>query len=179
MTAGWVAAATRGRSLLKRTVGPEGARSLAEADSWPAARAQLATTIYGTELEANSDRRSARRAAAITTVWQLRVLAGWLPPASGGLARLFVAPMEIGNIEHHVATIVGREPTTPLPLGSLGVAWPAVARATSLEQVRHVLSRSPWGDPGSNDPAVLGFGLRVSWARRLARQVPTTIECAM
>ncbi len=108
MTAGWVAASTRGRTLLTRTIGTDVARSIATADSWPTARDHLHNTVYGTELTATADRRTARRCAATATAWQLRVLAGWLPPASSGLVRAFAAPMEIANIEAHVAQLADR-----------------------------------------------------------------------
>jgi hypothetical protein len=41
-----------------------------------------------------------------------------------------------------------------------------------------VLTHSPWGDPGGTDPHTIAVGLRVAWARRLARQVPQATEWA-
>ena len=186
MTAGWVAASTRGRSLLHRTIGADTARTLATADSWHEARAQLATSMYGASLPADADRRTARAVSSEATVWQLRVLAGWLPPASSGLARTFAAPVEIADIDRHLARLdrVGN-PTVrsggvdvpqPVPLGSLATAWPRVARATGLDQVRSALARSPWGDPGGTDRAAIGVALRVAWGRRLVRQAPVTTD---
>ena len=179
MTVGWVAASTRGRALTRRTVGPAGAQSLATADSWTDARARLATTSYGSELSPNADRTTARRVAAAATVWQLRVLAGWLPPTSRSLARTFAAPMEIANIDAHLARLGGAEPAEPIPLGSLGVAWPRTATTSSIEQARNVLARSPWGDPGGINRAEIVLGLRVAWARRLVRQAPIATEWAL
>jgi hypothetical protein len=114
------------------------------------------------------------------------VLAGWLPPASSGLARTFAAPVEIADIDRHLARLgrvdtppvgsVGTEAPQSVPLGSLATAWPRVARATTLEHVRSTLARSPWGDPGGTDRATIGVALRVAWGRRLVRQAPVTTD---
>jgi hypothetical protein len=169
VSAGWVAATVRGRDLLHRVVGPTSARAMAAALSWPDARDTLGGTFYGAQLPADADRTTARRAAAAATTWQFRVLAGWLPPAATGLARLAAAPMEIANIEHHLAHFDGLEPPAPLPLGSLAVAWPRVVAATSGQEVRAALQRSVWGDPGGDDRIAIALGLRVAWARRVMR----------
>ena len=183
MTAGWVAASTRARSLLHRTIGAEAARALTTAGSWTDARAQLVTSMYGTSLPAEADRRTARAASSRATVWQLRVLAGWLPPAASSLARTFAAPLEIAEIDRHLRRLdrvgVGSATTEPppyVPLGSLATAWPRVARATTLDQVRSALARSTWGDPGVNGRAAIGVALRVAWGRRLVRQTPITTD---
>jgi hypothetical protein len=185
MTAGWVAASTRGRSLLRRTIGPEGVRAIATAATWADGRSMLSSTAYGTELPPTADRRAARSAATASTIWQLRVLAGWLPPSSSGLARTFAAPMELGNIEQHLILLERSgdeldrseaERRRPTSLGSLGTAWPRVGRARSIPQVRDILARSAWGDPGGSDRAAIILGLRVRWGRRLVRQAPITSE---
>ena len=174
MTAGWVASTTRGRALLGRLVGADGARRLAVSTSWPEARSQFATTLYGTDMAPDADRVTARTAAATATSWQLRVLAGWCPPGSTGLVRVFGAPFELTNIMQHVDHIDDHDTHREgsIPLGSLAVAWPHVASTTTPDQVRTVLSHSPWGDPGGADAQTMRCGLRVSWCRRLVRQVP-------
>lgn len=178
MTAGWVAATTRGRSLLGRTIGTSGAIQLANQPTWSGANEQLRATVYGANLAGGDDRATARRAARLSTAWQLRVLAGWFPPASGSLARMAAAPFEISNIEHHVAHLCGSTASDPIPLGSLGVVWPRLARTTSIEQVRTVLAHSVWGDPGGDQPSAITLGLRVGWARRVVSGVPSAITWA-
>ncbi len=179
MTAGWAAASVRGSALVRRLVGPSGAREVAGSATWGDARAQLATTFYGRESPADVDRDTARTMAATAAMWQLRVLAGWLPVGASGLARLFAAPIEIANIEAHLENLDGAGPSRdPVPLGSLGVAWRRVAATTSPEQVRTVLTHSPWGDPGGAGPVEVAVGLRVAWARRLMRSVPETVPWA-
>lgn len=172
MSAGWVAATTRGRALARRLVGPDGASELATSGSWPDARRALAATFYGTDLRADADRPAAGRHAVEATIWQLRVLAGWLPPGQNVLARLFAGPMEIANIERHLALLEGRHLNPPIRLGSLAVAWPRVASARSSEQVRGALATSVWGDPAGTDRTTIALNLRLAWARRLASRVP-------
>jgi len=167
VTAGWAASVTRGRSLLDRTVGLDGARFIAAAPSWAEARSALAATPYGRDLAADAGRAEARRVAAASTVWHFRVLAGWLPPGGAGLARLAVAPVEISNIEGHLARLSGSDGEQAVPLGSLAVAWPRVSAAANEADVRSVLSRSAWGDPGGTDAVSIAAGLRIAWARRV------------
>jgi len=178
VTAGWVAASTRGRALNRRLLGSEGARQMAGSASWPEARAHLQASFYGTDLPAGADRATARTATATATVWQLRVLAGWLPVGGSGLARLFAAPIEIANIERHLVTLQGGPAAHPVPLGALAVAWPRVAETRSPEHLVDVLTHSAWGDPGGFGFETLAVGLRVAWARRLIGQVPVAAEWA-
>lgn len=173
MTAGWVAASTRGQAMMRRLVGVDRARTLARVD-WPDARQALTSTIYGKHLATEAGRDDARQAAMEATSWQLRVLSGWLPPGRSGLARVFAAPIEIANVERHLASLWGiHNQRAPISLGSLATAWPRVARATSPEMLRAALAASVWGDPGGVDRATISLGLRLGWARRLAVQSPT------
>jgi hypothetical protein len=86
--------------------------------------------------------------------------------------------MEIANIEHHLGHLDGAQRSAWLPLGSLGVAWPRVALATSSQQVRDLLTRSAWGDPGGSDRVSIALGLRVAWARRVIRALPRARDWA-
>ena len=179
MTAGWVAPVVRGRALVRQQLGVEGARSLASATSWPVGRKLLANTYYGTELTPDADRTEARWAATEAAMWQLRVLAGWAPPASSRLARLFAGPVEIGNIAGHLAALQDDRPSRPVALGSLGTVWPAIANASSGDQVRSRLTRSSWGDPGGGEMTTVVFGLQVSWLHRLLGAVRPANEIAL
>ncbi len=178
MTAGWVAPVTRGRAILGRLVGADGARTLAEMSSWDEARAELGRTMYATGLPPDAGRQAAVRSAHASAIWQLRVLAGWMPPEHTVLPRLFAAPFEMRNIEQHLRSLRDHTPTDPLPLGSLAVAWPAVSRTKTVEEARHVLARTVWGDPGSTDPPELALALRVGLARRAVARLPVAKEWA-
>jgi hypothetical protein len=165
--------------LLRRALGPEEARAIAATSSWTEGRNRLAGSIYGVNLPVDADRETARRVAMVVTIWQLRVLSGWLPPGGGGLVRLAAAPIEIANIENHLARIQGGARSEPVPMGALGVAWPRLAGSVSPEQVRRNLSRSGWGDPGGADRFSVALGLRVAWVRRVVRAQPAAREWAL
>jgi len=172
MTVGWVAATARGRSLLSGLIGDDGAHRLGSSRTWPDARARLSTTFYGADLPATADRSTARETARRSVMWQLRVLASWLPPANGRLAHLAAAPFEISNFERHVSRLAGRPAPEPIPLGSLGVAWPRLSTTSSADQLRRELARSVWRDPGGTTPSAFTLGLRIAWARRVTGSIP-------
>jgi hypothetical protein len=178
VTAGWVAATMRGQALLRGAAGIAGARAIASTASWDPARELLARTIAGRSLAADADRAGARDATVSATVWQLRVLAGWLPPTSTGLVRLAAGPIEIGNVERHIEMLDGGPRRTTVALGSLATAWPRVAASTSTDAVREALRRSVWGDPGGTDRVTVGVGLRVAWLRRVQRVAPAAASWA-
>ena len=169
MSAGWVAATVRSRALLRRAPGPIVAGELIDAASWSDARAAIAETAYGAELPAGADPDVARRVVAAAAVWQLRVLAGWLPPGGAGLVRVAVAPFEIANIGRHLAHLEGAAPIEPIELGTLGTAWPNIASCSSAAEVRSLLRRSAWGDPGGSTRPEIELGLRAAWAHRVRR----------
>jgi hypothetical protein len=170
VSVGWVAGSARARLLLGRRVGRAGALRLA-ALPLQEALAELAATSYGRQ-ELGADFRSAQRAVAATTLLELRVLAGWLPPGAVGLMRSLAAWFELANIEDRLAYLLGAEAGHPFDLGSLVTAWPALAAAQSPGELRAALAGSAWGDPRSEDPHDLHLTLRVSWARRVAAEVP-------
>ncbi len=180
MTAGWVAATIRGRALLRSSMGVPTARRISSAATWEEARRDLGSTVFGSGvfgrgLGGEEDRASARANAGASTVWQLRVLAGWVPPTDTALVRVAAGPIEIGNIEQHLARCAGGAQVAPaVSMGSLGIAWPRAGHADSAVAVRQVLRRSAWGDPGGDAPAEVALGLRVAWLRRVLRADPAT-----
>jgi hypothetical protein len=79
MSVGWVAGALRGGALARRRLG-DGVAELAAKTSLDEALAFLSASSYGHRLKGDLDIISAQRAIGDTSVWHLRVLAGWLPP---------------------------------------------------------------------------------------------------
>ena len=73
MSAGWTAAGVRGRALLRRRLGADGAHEIAGATSWPAALAVLERTPYGRDVRSDMDLGAAQHAVSATTLWHLRV----------------------------------------------------------------------------------------------------------
>lgn len=175
MSAAWVAVCIRGRRLVRRTQNPGLARGLVDAESWGDALQLLRQSSYGEQIGGADDRRAARRAVLDATVWRLRVLAGWMPAGQSSLARLAAAPIEIGNIEQRLAEFDGAPHATPIPLGALSLVTHHLPTVASADELRHLLTRTAWGDPGGHDAATIAFGLRVAWARR-ARNGPTIVR---
>ena len=174
MSAGWVAATVRARALARRRLGSEGARRLAARPSLALALEELAGSAYTRKSELGPELESARHAVTATAIWHLRVLAGWLPPGGAGVLRALAGWYEAANIEHRLASfrLAGAGEPAPYALGSLTTSWGRLSGAVSAADLRRALAASPWGDPGSEDPDEAGLALRLSWARRLAADVP-------
>lgn len=83
MAAGWVAGAVWSRAMAGRRLGSAAARQVAACPSLAAALDALTSSPYRRELVANASLADAQDALAATVVWNMRVLAGWLP-ADGG-----------------------------------------------------------------------------------------------
>ncbi len=179
MTTGWVAAALRGKSLTTQLLGQHGQRELASAPSWPRAVEILATTVYGRELAPNADRAATQLAAANATAWQLRVLAGWVPPAGRSIVRAAAAPLEIFNVEQHLRQLSGGDERAPILLGSLASAWPRIEHCATPEAVRETLAVSVWSDPGGSASSDIALGMRTAWVRRAVRHVPSARPWAL
>ncbi len=172
MSAGWIAAGVRARLLLRRRLGRERARAVADSSSLGDALALLAATGYAVELEPAHSLEEAQRAVARSVLFHLRLLAGWLPPGGAGLARALAAWFELVNIEERLAFLDGAELRQPFDLGALATAWPAAAQAQTPAELRSAIAASAWGDPGDEAAETVHFGLRLSWARRVLGAAP-------
>jgi hypothetical protein len=171
MSAAWVAGTVRARSLVRRRLGSDGARALLAAGSVPAAVELLVHSPYGHAVRPGDDADTAARGVAATLLWNLRVLAGWLPAAGSELLRVLVGFFEIVNIEEHLRAVTGRPAAPPYVLGSLATAWPRLAQAGSPDELRAALTASPWRDPGGSTPRDIQIGLRLAWAERVRARV--------
>lgn len=177
MRSDWVAASVRARSMAQRRAGAGTCRSIAAAPGLQAALDQLADTVYGKELATARTLAEAHRATRRTLLWQLRVLAGWLPAAGTRLLRAAAAAFEVDNILELDRQLrrTGTEPATahdPGPaafeLGGLATAWPRLRTAATAEELQAALASSPWGDPGPESQR--SDVLTVLWLRRLTAE---------
>jgi len=174
---GWVAGVARARLLLSRAIGAEHARTIASSRSLDEGIAALAGSAYGERVRPGGDLLAAERGLAETTLWHLRILAGWLPAAGAGLLRVLAGWFELANVDARLAALAsdGREPP-PFVLGALATAWPAVEEARTPEGIVAAVVGSAWGDPGGRSPAELALGLRVLWARRVWQLAPEAAD---
>ncbi len=178
LTPSWVAGSVRARHMLARRLGSEQAWAAAHAPSFADALAVLVASAYGRYVRPDMDIAAAQRAIAETTLWHLRVIAGWIPPRALQPMQALAAWFELANVDDRLTYLGGGEPPDPLVLGGLGTAWSRLGSAQSVAELRSALAGSPWGDPGTDDPAAIRLWLRLSWARRVMASVEEAGEWA-
>ncbi len=168
MTAGWVAATVRAKAMARRRVGAGLARRIADSPNLDAGLTLLEGTAYTDVAVPGTALPDAEHRIRAELLWELRVLAGWMPSGGTPLARALAARFEMANIEAHRDRLAGREEPPAFALGALAVSWPRLAATTSLDELRHELSASPWGDPGGMTPTELHDGLHLAWLRMVS-----------
>jgi hypothetical protein len=179
MKPSWVAASVRARLVAAHGAGRDRALEVARCPSLEDGIAALASTMYGAAVRPGSGLADAQRAVAATALWQLRVLAGWLPPGAAPRARVLAAWFEIANVDERLAELAGMPSGAHFDLGSLGSASRRVAAVTSPAELRAALAASEWGDPGGDAPAVIARGVRLAWARRALDALPGAAPWAL
>lgn len=169
MSAGWVAGSVRARALARRRIGLAEARQLASCGSLAEALAALAAAPYRVGAEVGGqDLAAAQHAVAAALLWDMRVLAGWLPQGGAQLMRTLAGWFEIANVAERMAELTGHQPGALFRLGTLATAWPQLRRAANLAELRSTLAASAWKDPGGDTAADLEVGMRARWAYRIA-----------
>jgi hypothetical protein len=168
MSAGWVAGSVRARALARRRLGGEEARRLASCASLSDALRMLAATAYGPNVRPEQPLAAAQHEIASNLLWDLRVLAGWLPSEGLRLLRILAAWFEVANVDELLQSIAGRPAETEFRLGALATAWPRLRPAASHGELRAALAASAWQDPGGESPYAVRLGLRMRWVARAA-----------
>jgi hypothetical protein len=172
MSAGWVAGSVRAQAMARRRLGCAAARTLAASESLAAATESLARSPYGRYLPHGAPTLAvATRAVAETLVWNLRVLAGWLPAAGAEMLRVLAGWFEIANVDEHMRALAGDTAEPPFRLGTLTTVWPLLHATGSPEELRAALAASPWRDPGGSSPRDIQLGMRLVWAERVGARV--------
>jgi hypothetical protein len=168
MTAGWVAGTVRAKAMARRALGADVARQLAASRSLAEAQRLLEPTPFRSAAEPGMSLAASQHAVAETILWDLRVLAGWLPRDGVGLLRLLAGWFEIANVDELLQALTGRLPGAEFQLGALATAWPRLSESGSAAELRAALAASAWGDPGGDTSADIRAGLRARWAARVA-----------
>jgi hypothetical protein len=158
--------------MARRRLGTSGVRTLAQSGSLTAATQILAASPYGRTLRLPAGVAEAQRAVLDALLWNLRVLAGWLPDEGVRSLRLLAGWFEIANVDEHLAQLTGRAGEPPYHLGVLASAWPRLERTGSAAELRSTLAESVWGDPGGDTVRDITLWMRIAWARRVAEGVP-------
>ena len=168
MSAGWVAGCVRARALVRSRTDTGVARRLAACGSLAEALHLLAATPYGANIRRDPTLAAAQHEVAATLLWDLRVLAGWLPRDGVRLLRTLGGWFEIANVDELLQSIAGRPAGPEFRLGALATAWPRLAQATSTGELRTALAASAWQDPGQQTARAIRLGMRVRWTARIA-----------
>jgi len=128
----------------------------------------LAATAYGGAAQDGQDLAGAQHGVAAAVLWDLRVLAGWLPGGGLQLMRPLAGWFEIANIDELLEGFAGRPAGRQFELGALATAWPRLRGSASLAQLRAGLAESAWRDPGGDSGPAVRVGVRARWAERAA-----------
>jgi hypothetical protein len=168
MSGGWVAGSVRARAMLRRCIGADAARELAACGSLPEALQELAATPYGCGRLPGLTLSAAQHRVAEAILWDLRVLAGWLPGDGVRLLRALAGWFELANVQELLQAMAGRPADAEFALGALATAWPRLRQAASPAGLRAVLAASAWGDPGGETAEAVLQGMRSRWAARVA-----------
>ncbi|MFZ3452478.1 hypothetical protein [Arthrobacter sp. 7Tela_A1] len=187
MRSDWVAATVRAKAMARRRAGAGLCREAAAQPSLDQALEVLSSTSYAADLAGARDLAAAQDATRRSVLWQLRVLAGWVPVSGARMVHAAGAAFELVNIlllarrlaestDQSAGEDGARElhRSVPLPeyfeLGGLATAWPRLSAAGSTAELAELLRTSPWGNPGS--PDTMADTLTAVWLRRLAAAVP-------
>jgi hypothetical protein len=168
MSAGWVAGTVRARGMARRALGADAAARLAACRSLLTAQQLLRSTPFRDAAEPGLSLTDAQDAVAAAVLWDLRVLAGWLPPDGVRLLRLLACWFEIANVDELLQALAGRPAAVEYQLGALATAWPRLRTARTTTELRVALAASAWGDPGAETGREIRFWIRNRWAERLA-----------
>jgi hypothetical protein len=164
--------------MTSRRLGRARARDLAAAASLDDALAVLTRTPYGHDVRPGQTLDEAQRAVHDTLVWNARVLGGWVPREGTTVLRVLLGSFEIANVAAHLRRLHGDEAAPAYRLGSMGTAWPRLAVTAATDQVRQVLTTSPWGDPGAETADDIVWSMRMSLADRVVAVVPAAAAWA-
>jgi hypothetical protein len=128
----------------------------------------LAATPYGANIRRDQTLAAAQHEVAGTLLWDLRVLAGWLPSDGVRLLRTLGGWFEMANVDELLQSIAGRPAGPEFRLGALATAWPRLAQAANASELRTALAASAWRDPGQPTAQAIRLGMRSRWAARIA-----------
>lgn len=172
MTAAWVAGVVRAKALARRRLGAGAARAVAMQPSLVEAVEALAATPYGHDVRAGQTLAEAQHAVGASLLWNMRVLAGWLPRAGADVVRLLAAGFELANLDEHLSTLDGEPAAPPYALGTLETAWTRLSSTRTPGAAAEVLAASAWRLRGVSTRRELRLGPRLAWADSVVARVP-------
>jgi hypothetical protein len=171
MSGGWVAGDVRARSLAAGDVLDIADRVAATPDL-ESACTLLGQTKWGHGVGEAATVEAAQRKVFEALLWQMRILAGWLPSEGVEAVRCCLLWFEIRNIEDRLAYFGGAPAEAPYDLGRLGLISKGLAGTSSAADIRRLMRASAWGDAGGDDVYAIRIALRRTWYRRVRAASP-------
>jgi len=176
MSASWVAGTVRARALARRRLGAGGARALAARLTLTAAVEALADTPYGHDVHPGQGLAEAEHAVGAALLWNLRVLAGWLPRDGAAVLRMLAGWFELANLDDRIAELEGTAPAEPAyALGALAASASRIAAAGSPAALADVLARPPWRVRDVGVAGDVRVAARLGWAEAVLTTVPEAV----
>ncbi|HWF40919.1 MAG TPA: hypothetical protein VN683_02435, partial [Acidothermaceae bacterium] len=171
MTGAWVSADVRAIAMSHRTIGRAAASSLAACTDLAAALTQLQSSPYARDVRPSHDLADAQRAVASTLLWNVRVLAGWVPANGVGMLRIAMAWFEILNVEARLRPAERRPVPPRFEMGSLASTSggsESVTRSNVVDRLRTTW----WGQPSNESLWAIGLAMRSRLIDRASSGVP-------
>ena len=178
MSTSWVAGVVRAKALAERRLGAGGARDLATSPGLAEAVTALHHTPYGHDVHPGMSLGESQRAIGASLLWNMRVLAGWLPRGGADVIRLLAAGFEVANLDEHLARLHGESADSAYSLGTLDTAWSRLSGTTTLAAVGDVLGSASWRLRDVTTQWELRVGLRLAWADAVVAGVPAAATWA-
>ncbi len=172
MSTAWVGGVVRARALARRRLGAGAVRAVAAAPGLAEATAVLAAGPYGHDVRTGQTLAEAQHAVGASLLWNMRVLAGWLPRAGADVVRLLAAGFELANLDEHLARLDGQPAEPAYALGTLDTAWARLSSTSTPTAVADVLATSPWQLRDVTTRRELRLGPRLAWADCVVAGVP-------
>ncbi len=172
MSTSWVAGVVRAKALADRRLGAGGARALATSAGLAEAATALHHTPYGHDAHPGMSLEEAQHAIGASLLWNMRVLAGWLPRGGADVMRLLAAGFEVANLDEHLARLHGKPAASAYTLGTLDTAWSRLSETTTLAGIGDVLGSASWRLGDVTTQRELQVGLRLAWADAVVAGVP-------
>lgn len=171
MTGSWVAADVRAIAMSRRTVGRAGATSIAACVDLAAALTELQSSPYARDVRPSHDLAGAQRAVASTLLWNVRVIAGWVPPSGVGMLRIAMAWFEILNVEARLRPADRGQVAPQFEMGSLATT-PGGSEPVTTGNVLERLRSTWWGLPSQDSVRAIGLTMRSRLVARASSGVP-------
>jgi hypothetical protein len=171
MSGAWIAGNVRARGLAAADLSDVADR-VARSAGLQTACSVLGPTKWGHHLDEVATVEAAQRKIFETLLWQLRILAGWLPSDGVEAIRSCVMWFEIRNVEDRLAYFAGARAEPPYQLGRLGIISRRLGGTGNAGDVRHLMRMSAWGDPRGDDVYAIRIWMRRTWYRRARVAAP-------